>query len=365
MIRPNTLIILLANLFLFMLLTKLPWSHAQGSLASSSYTVNDVSAGVTSRGRGPNISGDVVGRSGPLHTRGVPFVRNSGAGPEALVQLQGKGAVATGINNSGDIVGYANGVKSMHAFLLEKGVFQNLGALSTDTASQAFGVNNRGQVVGASYGASGQERSHSRPFLWNKGTGMQDLGGLPGKQNGRALAINETGAVVGSSGTFRDRHAFLWTPGTPMQDLGVLPGDTTSEATGINNRSEVVGFSVGPAGERAFLWTKQEGMKSLGTLPGGTTSRAVAINERGLVVGSSQTSHPITRFVGPRAFIWRPNVGIQDLNDLIPSGANVVLMEAVGINARGQIAVLGRNSRSGPLGHHEGPDRLFLLTPSP
>jgi hypothetical protein len=68
---------------------------------------------------------------------------------------------------------------------------------------------------------------------------------------------------------------------------------------------------------------------------------------------------------GPRAFIWTPTSGIRDLNDLIPSSAGVILMQATGINASGQIVALGRSVNNTQLPQHEGWDKAFLLTPLP
>jgi probable HAF family extracellular repeat protein len=191
---------------------------------------------------------------------------------------------------------------------------------------------------------------------------MQSLGTLPNATDSKAFAINNSGTIVGSSGTEETTHAFNRSSSGGIRDLGTLPGDSESEAFGINERGDVVGYSNGPSGMRAFLWSDKEGMKSLGTLPGGISSRALSINQQGVVVGSSQTSVGVTHPV-PRAFVWSPAGGMQDLNALIAAGSGVFLMEAVGINARGQILVLGRTSQNSQLPLHEGWDKAFLLTP--
>jgi uncharacterized membrane protein len=36
--------------------------------------------------------------------------------------------------------------------------------------------------------------------------------------------------------------AFLWQAGTGMQDLGFVPGDTDSRARAINDRGQIVGY---------------------------------------------------------------------------------------------------------------------------
>jgi probable HAF family extracellular repeat protein len=95
-----------------------------------------------------------------------------------------------------------------------------------------------------------------------------DLGNLGGATNA-AIAINNQGQVVGNSVlsdglTF---HAFLWEEGSGMQDLGTLPGDVQSNASAINDSGEVVGTSYDSAGNsRGFHW--QGGvMTDLSALP--------------------------------------------------------------------------------------------------
>ena len=116
--------------------------------------------------------------------------------------------------------------------------------------SQAFGINNQGQVVGnADYG-TGPGQQH--PFLWSSAAGMIDLGVLPGGGSGRAYAINDSGKVTGfTDNTDYDEAAFLWTPNTPNGNTGVmadLGGNTDSDwswGMAINAAGFVGGDSEG------------------------------------------------------------------------------------------------------------------------
>jgi probable HAF family extracellular repeat protein len=89
-------------------------------------------------------------------------------------------------------------------------------------------------------------------------------------------------------------------------------------------------------------------MIDMGVLPGDIQSWANNINSKGQAVG---TSFPAT---GARAFIWQNGV-MTDLNTLISPGSPLYLLEAFGINDRGEIAGFGQLSN----GEHRG----YLLTP--
>jgi probable HAF family extracellular repeat protein len=88
-----------------------------------------------------------------------------------------------------------------------------LGGLS----SAAFGINNLGQVVDDFALDANAQIVHA--FVWQFGTGMKDLGVLPGGTFSNAVAINKNGVAVGAptfnGGTFStgDRHAVVFQNG--------------------------------------------------------------------------------------------------------------------------------------------------------
>ena len=114
------------------------------------------------------------------------------------------------------------------------------------------------------------------PFRWTQATGPVVLPFLPGGNQGEALGVSASGAVVvGQSdgvinGNGSGNLAFRWSQQTGTVFLGDLPGGPfISLATAISaDGSIVVGLSNSAAGQEAFRWTGATGMVGLGGLPG-------------------------------------------------------------------------------------------------
>ena len=222
--------------------------------------------------------------------------------------------------------------------------------------SFASGVNNAGQVVGWAETAVHDPTCNApqvlqfRAVLWDpkKGT-KRELPPLPMDSTSAATAINDAGQVVGISGDcdiavgqLSARHSVLWENDTVI-DIGDLGGDAWHTPMDINNEGEVVGFSnpLGVIGidfaPHAFLWTRAGGVKDLGTLPGDATSQAVGINSSGQIVGVS--SGAINR-----AFLYENGV-MRNLNDLVGPDFPDLLIVAQHINDAG--VIVGRAVRRG------------------
>jgi probable HAF family extracellular repeat protein len=144
------------------------------------------------------------------------------------------------------------------------------------------GINNRGQVVGYAQDRAG----NFRLFLWERGGGLQDLGPAMMAQ----FCINDAGQIAG---TTQDPNGnllvFLWDYAQGSRTLGTL-GGKESTVCGLNNHGQVVGWSRTAGGlKHAFVWEETSGMRDLGTLGGGE-SEALAINDRGQILGVSDTA---------------------------------------------------------------------------
>jgi len=155
-------------------------------------------------------------------------------------------STATAINNNGQVVGYStvSTTGENHPFIYTDGKLQDINPSGGD--SQAWGVNDTGEVVGKAGDA----------FLYGNGP-LHSIGRLPGGNTSFAYAINNEGQIAGDSLTSNPAitHAFRFNVNGQIEDLGTLGGDQ-SNAFGINNLGDVVGLAYASDGvSHAFLYT--------------------------------------------------------------------------------------------------------------
>ena len=223
--------------------------------ASGTMTNLGTFGGTFSEAYGINDSGQIVGHATTKAYGDHAFLYSSGT----MQDLQGllpqaySASTATAINNSGQILCNANSSGYLHAFLYSGGTMHYLGTLG-GISSEAFGINDYGQIVGDSVNASGEDDA----FLYASGT-MIDLGTIPGTGLSQAYGINDSGLIVGECEEGNRNYAFLYSGGT-MQSLTSLispsVGWTLQDATGINNEGQICGWGLNPAGETdSFLLT--------------------------------------------------------------------------------------------------------------
>jgi probable HAF family extracellular repeat protein len=166
--------------------------------------------------------------------------------------------VAFAINDLGQVVGGTgtcapfnaielNNLTPLHAVLWQSNKTIDLGNLGGD--GKAFGIfatglNNHGQVVGAS-DTTGDASFHA--FLWQQDH-ITDLGTLKGDANSLGLAISNDGLVLGASldANFNPRAA-LWRNGTATDLNTLVSADSPlhlETACSINDKGEIVGFAA-------------------------------------------------------------------------------------------------------------------------
>jgi probable HAF family extracellular repeat protein len=230
----------------------------------------------------------------------------------------------------------------------------------------AININRHGQVIGfaetstADSTCGAPQQLQFQAVMWTKKGEPVTLPPLPGDTVGFALGINDRGQVVGASGTCSNTplfpfpigpHAVLWQNGSPFDLTGL--GGTLNTAAAVNNRGEVVGGSS-VAGETAFhtfLWTRKRGIEDLGAVEADNSSYPTAINSDGRVVGAScdQT------LTACRAYLWTRSEGMADLNSLVVGSRPLNLIVGNGINDAGEIVGLGVDS--------SGQTHAFLAKP--
>ncbi len=235
-----------------------------------------------------NIQGQVAGTSHTPEGNYHAFLWTPGAGMQDLGTLGGGFSIAVAVNNESQAVGQST-VSSgynppSHAFLWSDGVMTDLGTLG-GPSSAATAINDQGHVVGWSETFSpGYLAVH--PFLWTPAAGMVDLGVVSPFYDNKAISINNRDQVMGASFYYGvQMDGFFWTPEGGIQDLGGLGGGGTAPF-GMNDLGQIVGYSATPTFCcHAVLWTPGSGLEDLGSLGG--QSAAVAINDRSHIAGQS------------------------------------------------------------------------------
>jgi uncharacterized membrane protein len=178
---------------------------------------------------------------------------DAGTGP-------GTGTLVLGLNDRGQIVGaYVDADGRGHGFLRDKrfgvrdnGVFTTIdhpdAGSEPGTGSLAFGINNRGRIVGAYLDAGGTAHG----FVRDKSRGARQDEGVfttidfPGAPGTLVLAINNRDQIVGASiDSENTKHGFLLHQG---KFTAIDHPDATSEVRGggtvlygLNDRGRIVG----------------------------------------------------------------------------------------------------------------------------
>jgi probable HAF family extracellular repeat protein len=297
-------------------------------------------------------------------------------------QAVGAAQTSTADPNGEDFCGFkALGLPSKGTtclpFLWQYGVTIPLPTLGGNNGTATM-INRRGTVAGFAENKTtdstcpAPQKLQFRPVIWENGE-IQELPTSAKDLEGLAFAINDSGQVVGASGScaafntnsligLQPLHALLWETGT-VTDLGSLGG--TGQGNGIlaydvNNQGQVVGYSdlKGNANFHSFLWTRATGMQDLGTLTGDVNSLAIGINNAGDVVGVS-----LDAMFNPRAFLRQGGV-MMDLNSLIPAHYPLSLLTACSINSSGQIVGFAVTSNGTMHGYVATPSDLNSNTTS-
>lgn len=231
-----------------------------------------------------------------------------------------------------------------------------------------FGVNERGQMVGSSEKSTRDSNCAApqvlafSPVIWGPNAGdIQELRLPTGDTVGWAYGINDKGESVGATGACTDTYAnatgllygaraVLWENGVP-RDLGTLGSKTNTLAVGINNRTEIVGSSglADESGVHGFLWSRENGLEDIGAL-GSDLGLISSINNARQVTGASCDAD-----FNCRTILWE-RYNMTDLNDLVAEDSSIYMVFGTWINDVGEIAGWGIDKQTEEV-------RAFLASP--
>jgi probable HAF family extracellular repeat protein len=286
--------------------------------------------------RAINDSGSVVGISGGS---GAIYMNGTTYGIGGTYPWGS--SVALGLNNLDQVVGHAkpHPDSSEHAFLWDNFVITDLGVVS-ELYNEADAINDLGEIAGTAFDTVG-----NHPYFWKDGV-VTEIPSFGNPRVGGAYGINNAGQVVGAS-RLDDTiaHAFLWQDGG-ITDLGVLEGSYYSEAWAINASGQIVGSSsiAGNSGRAAVLWSGG-GITNLGYIgePGGGQGASFGwdLNDAGEVVGMSTWASPNYNY-NYHGFVWR-NGTMTDLNVAADTSGGWEIINAAGINNKGDIVCTAVN----------------------
>ncbi len=235
------------------------------------------------------------------------FIWKSDTGMTDLGSLSaGEDSVAFGINDRGQVVGdsYVNGIA--HAFIWTEATGMVDIGLFEGNLTSAVAINSRGGVAGGSF-----DGSRSSSFFWTSSRGFVGLL-QSGPNDVAALAINDSNRVVGHRSGVGKNDAFIWDPKKGIvRSLGFLSGGDSSQARDINNFDHVTGWAGFPNGaQHVFLWARPGGMSDLGTPEGTSQAYAEAINDQDEIVGEADLGS------FEKLFYWSSTTGYRILQTL-------------------------------------------------
>src|SRR6266403_643067 len=178
-----------------------------------------------------------------------------------LISGDSSGA-ATAINDNGQIVGIS-GIcdqavgrhTAKHAVLWENGGVTDLGTFPTPWWNTPTAINQHGDIVGFAGDPAFVEGDVLHAFMWTREDGLRPLKPLKGRTpqhvDSEAYGINDRRQVVGVScdAEQTDCRAVIWDHGAYPTDLNDLKGDYSpflALAKDINNKGEITGRAIDP-----------------------------------------------------------------------------------------------------------------------
>lgn len=196
------------------------------------------------------------------------------------------------INSNDHVVGTSrrSSIGRTRAYLWDGSSMLDLGSLTTDGSSGAFGINDDGVIVGD---------ANEMPASWTNKV-IEPLPLPADTTRGTARDISESGHIVGQTygGRVSNRLATIWSAGSPTV-IGTLPGLGGSDAYGVNDLGEAVGHAFASSTERAFLYSNGViiDLNDLVSENGWILEQAYSINNSSEIVGVGEFNGDTHAFV--------------------------------------------------------------------
>ena len=292
---------------------------------------------------------------------------------EDLGQFDGLAPTVTGMNASGQLSGYVTGASGFPRAVRYGATGWQYVAGVSSFYSQATGINDSGDLVGTHF-----DGATFRAFRVT-GALVSFIDPLPGGSMTFGLAIDAAGNVVGQSDSPTGPLGFRAAPGLPAVALPGLGGP--SSTCGINAAGQIAGYGVNAAGQQhGFRIETDNSVTPIVPFDGPAGSAfACAIDANGRVGGRATSAGNFRAFTfttgspvnvdtfstsqesmveslapgvavgwfistadgAPHAFVNTAD-GSADLNTLIAPGSGWLLDQAFVVNANGAIAGVGR-----------------------
>jgi probable HAF family extracellular repeat protein len=332
-------------------------SSAQAA-TTPKYTVKIISSVPGVQLFGINANGDVFGtavESGAQTSES--FLLKAGSTAVQFLGTPGdqkntqSSSVALAINASDDVVGYTLGSATMidpedvPVEWANSTTPTTLASLNYSLGAQATGISDSGEIVGFKEDFNGQGDKSFKV----QGSTVTELPVLPnGGANADALGVSSNGFIAGDADSSAfGRQAVEWNSSGAITALPQPANTFQSQAFAVNASGVAVGDVVlSTDGEsHPEMWANGKVTElAPGTIVG-FNAVANAINNSGVIVGGSGNGD---------GFVYQ-NGTATDLNTLIAPTSGLTLGSATGINAKGQIA------GSATL---NGQDVGYILTPA-